>query len=388
MSHSVSATDRNRETTGNAGVSLTLDVREAGDQMFALGEWRALESRLRDVPLMCSFDWTTAWLDAFGDLIHHWFVLARDSMTGRIVGACLVTRGVAQKDGPLPVRSLHLGTAGEPDADSVCVEYNDILVEPGVQTQFCTALRDHFESQSGIDQWNLDGVSEQMADDFGGSTALLELRRETAHWFDLTVTREKGTRVLDEIRSATRRKIKRSLESLGDVTIEWSESLAEATDIFGEMIELHQAHWNSLGKPGCYVSDRFTRFHETLLSRLVPDQRMVFVRVRSSGQTLGCVQLLNDRNRALLYQCGRSLDNAALSPGVVVDCLAMEACLERGFDAYDFLPVETQHKRHLSNRSSRIVWAHQRRTRLKFTVLNAARTLKQKLKTRNSEQQP
>jgi hypothetical protein len=373
-------------TTGTVGatsqatvgdrVSVTLDVREASDRMFALGEWRSLEERLGHVPLMCSVDWTTAWLDAFGDLVPHWFVLARESSTNNVVGACLVTRGVAQKDGPLPIRTLHLGTAGEPDADSVCVEYNDLLVEPAAKAAFYKALRQHFESQPKIDQWNLDGVTEDLAGRFDSSTEQLQRRVEASYWFDLTIPREKGTRVLDELRSATRRKIKHCLKGVGDVTVEWSESLSEATDIFSEMIDLHQAHWNSIGKPGCYASERFTRFHEAVLARLIPDQRMAFVRVRASGQTLGCVQLLIDRNRVLLYQCGRTLDESVPSPGVLTDYLAMEASLDRGFDAYDFLPVETQHKRHLSNQSTAIVWAKHRHPRLKFALLNTARKLK------------
>lgn len=357
-------------------VSVTLDVREASDRMFALGEWRSLEQRLGNVPLMCSVDWTTAWLDAFGDLVPHSFVLAHESSPNNVVGACLVTRGVAQKDGPLPIRTLHLGTAGEPDADSVCVEYNDLLVEPAARESFCEALRQHFESQPKIDQWNLDGITDDLADRFEDSAERLQRRVEASHWFDLTIPREKGTRVLDELRSATRRKIKHCLKVVGNVTIEWSESLSEATDIFSEMIDLHQAHWNSIGKPGCYASERFTRFHEALLARLIPEHRMAFVRVRISGRTLGCVQLLIDRNRVLLYQCGRTLDESVPSPGVLTDYLAMEACLDRGFGAYDFLPVETQHKRHLSNRNNSIVWAKRRHPKLKFALLDTARRLK------------
>ncbi|MHC4878684.1 MAG: GNAT family N-acetyltransferase [Planctomycetota bacterium] len=380
MTHSASIIEQSSPVSPASGTRLSLDVREASDRMFALAEWQSLETRLGSVPLMCSTDWTAAWLDAFGDLIPHSFVLARESSTENVVGACLVTRGVAQKDGPLPIRTLHLGTAGEPDADSVWVEYNDLLVEPAAREAFCEELRQYLQSQPKIDQWNLDGVSEELADYFDSSTQQLQRRVETSCWFDLTVPRKKGTRVLDELRSATRRKIKHCLKVASDVTVEWSESLDEATDMFSEMVDLHQAHWNSVGMPGCYVSDRFTRFHEALIARLIPEQRMAFVRVRALGRTVGCVQLFFDRDRALLYQCGRTLDSGVPSPGVLTDYLAMEACLDHGFDAYDFLPVETQHKRHLSNQSNSIVWAKRRHPRLKFAALNAARQLKRKLK--------
>ncbi len=386
MSHSADTTKSGVVAeTSQAGAgelaSVTLYIREASDRMLSLAEWRTFESQFGNVPLTVSADWTTAWLDAFGDLIPHWFVLARESSSNNVVGACLVTRGVAQKDGPLPIRTLHLGTAGEPDADSVCVEYNDLLVEPAARDSFCEALRHYFESQPKIDQWNLDGVTHDMANRFEDSTTPLQQRVETSHWFDLTIPRRKGTRVLDELRSATRRKIRHCLKSVGNVTVEWSESLDVATDMFSEMIDLHQAHWISAGKPGCYASERFTRFHESLLARLIPEQRMAFVRVQASGRTLGCVQLLIDHNRALLYQCGRTLDAAIPSPGVLTDYFAMEACLDRGLNAYDFLPVESQHKRHLSNQSSSIVWAKRRHSKLKFALLDTARSLKHSLIT-------
>ncbi|MBI1313504.1 GNAT family N-acetyltransferase [bacterium] len=357
-------------------VDLTLDVRGASDRLAALAEWRTLEDRLCEVPLMCSTDWTEAWLDSYGDLVPHWFVLAREASTRRVVGACLITQGVAQKDGPLPIRTLHLGTAGEPDADSVCVQYNELLVEPRARRSFIAALRSYFESQSGIDQWNLDSVTEDLTDSFDDPQQSLRREVKMSYWFDLTVPRSKGGSVLDEIRSKSRRKVRRSMQLYGGVSVDWSESISQATDIFSEMIDLHQARWRALGKPGCYASERFTRFHENLIARLVLDQRLFFIRVRSAEGTIGCLQFFNDRNRALLYQCGRSQDNQALSPGVVTDCLAMQACLERGFDAYDFLPTESRHKRQLSNASTPLVFARRRRPSFKFTMLDAARSIK------------
>jgi hypothetical protein len=359
---------------------LTLEVRAASERLFALGEWQSLESRLNDVPLACSFDWTAAWLDAFGDLAPHWFVLAKDAASAQTLGICLVTRGVQQKDGPVAVRSLHLGTAGEPDTDSVCVEYNDLLVVPEARLRFCHLLRQHFESHAGVDQWQLDGIDESLAEAFSADNDVpLKRRTETACWFDLTEPRNSGKPLSESLRSSTRRKVRRSLEAYPDLTVDWSESLAEATEAFEDLITLHQARWNAVGEPGCYASERFMRFHESLLTRLVPQRRMFFVRVRSGHDTVGCVQLFNDRNRILLYQCGWSPAADGMSPGVVVDYLAMDACLQRGFDAYNFLGFETQHKRHLSNRCSSLIWMQRRRPRLKFAALSAARQLKQKL---------
>lgn len=357
--------------------TLRLEVRLSDARDFALSEWRRLESRIGSRGLSCSADWTEVWLNVYGDLVPHRFLLAIDKDDGRLVGVCLVTEGVAQKDGPLPIHTLHVGTAGEPEPDSVCVEYNRLLAEPRYERDFAAQILEYLDSQSGFDQWNLDGFAESDLAVFVSGELPLELRREPTWWFDLKQVRETGSDVLTELRSSTRRKVKRSLEAYKDLTVEFSRSLDQAIDIFGELIELHQSRWKAAGRPGSYSSERFTRFHEELLARLVPDGRMAFVRVRSSDGTVGCVQLLIDRNRALFYQCGWAAAEGKRSPGVVLDYLAMQECLERGFDAYDFLAFATQHKRHLSNACHDIVWARRKHPKLKFAVLDQARRVKQ-----------
>ena len=82
----------------------------------------------------------------------------------------------------------------------------------------------------------------------------------------------------------------------------------------------------------------------------------------------------------MLYQCGWVRAYGKHSPGVVVDYLAMCECLERGYDAYDFLAYESQHKRHLSNACHNLIWARKRNPSLKFTVLNKGRQLKRWLR--------
>lgn len=362
---------------------LTIEVHESEARDNVLSNWRQLEARVGDRGLSCSADWTEAWLNAYGDLVPHRFLLALDRRSRRLAGVCLVTEGVAQKDGPLPIRTLHVGTAGEPEADSVCVEYNRLLVDPQQERDFAARIVEYLEAQEGFDQWNLDGFAEVDLAAFlpdGEHPLPFELEREPTYWFDLKAAREDGRTVLSTLKSAVRRKVKRSFEAYDDVTVDFSESVADAVDIFSELIELHQARWNSVGKPGSYSSERFVTFHESLLARLVPQRKMAFLRVRVGTRTLGCVQLFIEDGRVLLYQCGWSPEENTKSPGVVLDYAAMKECFERGFEAYDFLAFATQHKRHLSNRCHDMIWVKRKHARLKFTVLRNARKFKRLLK--------
>ncbi len=366
--------------------NLSLGMRPSSDRAEALQLWNELEQRIGHLGLPCSADWTEAWLNAYGDLVPHTFLLARDPETSTLQGICLICEGVGQKDGPIGIRTLHVGPAGEPDSESVCVEYNRLLVAPEFEGAFTKLIVEHLESRSGFDQWNVDGIATAKLAAFHQHESDLKLRIEPAYGFDFAKAKDEKTNVLTQLKSATRRKVKRSLNEWDAITVEWAETLNEAVDAFNEMVELHQTRWNSVGKPGSYSSKRFTAFHEELLSKLVPQGRMAFVRVRSAGNTIGIVQLFIEHRRALLYQCGWSIADQARSPGVVVDYLAMEECLKQGLDAYDFLAFATQHKRHLANMSTDIVWAKKQHPRLKFVVVEHARKVRNWLRERKQKQ--
>lgn len=366
--------------------SLKLEVRPSSERDDILRLWRELEQLVGNLGLTCSPEWTEAWLNTYGDLVPHRFLLARDSADSSLQGICLITEGVVQKDGPFKIKTLHVGPAGEPEADSVCVEYNRLLVAPQYEEAFTKLIVEHLESQSGFDQWNIDGIATSQLAAFHQHEPDLRLRVEPAYGFDFAKARAEKTNILAQFKSSTRRKIKRSMEAWNDLSVEWANTLNEAIDAFNEMVELHQSRWASVGKPGSYSSKRFTAFHEELLSKLVPQDRMAFVRVRSGDETIGIVQLFIEHRRALLYQCGWSVADKTRSPGVVVDYLAMEECLKQGLDAYDFLAFATQHKRQLANTSTDIIWATKRHPRLKYVVLDQARKVRAWLRNRKARQ--
>lgn len=370
----------------SAAQPLSLGIRPSTDRVEVLQLWTELEQRIGHLGLPCSVDWTEAWLNAYGDLVPHSFLLARNSETSTLQGICLICEGVDQKDGPLGIKTLHIGPAGEPEADSACVEYNRLLLAPEFEEAFTKLIVEYLQNRSGFDQWNIDGIATANLAAFRQHESDLQLRIEPSYGFDFAKAKAENTTVLSQFKSATRRKVKRSMEAWDDLSVEWSSTLNEAIDAFNEMIDLHQARWTSVGKPGSYSSERFTAFHEDLVSKLVPQGRMAFVRVRSGADTIGIVQLFIERRRALLYQCGWSVGDKTRSPGVVVDYLAMEECLKQGLDAYDFLAFATQHKRSLANMSTNIVWAKKRHPRLKFFALDQARKLRTWLRERKNKQ--
>ncbi len=343
-----------------------------------LREWAALEERLGDVPLACSLDWTHIWLEHYGDLVPHRFAIGR--IDGQVVGICLVTEGVEQREGPFRIRTVHLGTSGEPDAESVCVEYNDLLAEPQHRAAFAEALLREINSQRGWESFCLDGFAAQ-DDPLTMQNISPTTRRESlSYYFDLAELRQNGGEILDRLGRSTRKSVKRNRNAYGDVSVDWSETVEEAESIFADLMRLHQARWTALGEPGAYASERFCRFHRSLIQCLVPQGRMAFFRVRQGHETIGCLQLFVDRNRILQYQSGWVPPESNRSPGILVDYLALQECFDRGYDAYDFLGGGSRHKQGLSTDHHVLLWSQVRRPGWKFAVLGAGRVCKAKLR--------
>jgi CelD/BcsL family acetyltransferase involved in cellulose biosynthesis len=319
-------------------------------------------------------------LEHFGDLVPHRFAVGRTEC-GRVYGICLLTEGIGRSDGPFAVKSVHLGTAGEPDGDSVCLEWNCLLAEQIYRINFAQQLCLTLAGEQQWDEVCLDGFAKADAGELlavrGLDRTRLHVREIESFYFDLCAAREAGSDALSALGYATRKNIRKNLKAYGALRTEWAESVAAAESIFDDLVRLHQARWNAVGKPGSYASRRFLEFHRSLIPRLVPQGQMGLFRVTAGEEIVGCVQVLIDRNRALCYQGGSAPYTDKLSPGVIVDYLCIEECLRRGFDAYDFLGGDAHHKQKLSTNSHAVVWVSERRPRWKFAAVAAGRRLKQ-----------
>src|SRR3546814_17559676 len=75
-----------------------------------------------------------------------------DVCSSDLRGICLVCSGVGQKEGPWPVKTCHLGTAGEPQPGSVCVEYNRLLVDSTDQEEFIALIAADIQQDSSWGQ--------------------------------------------------------------------------------------------------------------------------------------------------------------------------------------------------------------------------------------------
>ncbi len=344
----------------------------------AMARWRELYQRIGRQGLMVSPDWVECWLSHYGDLIPHRFLVLESQ--GQTVGAALITEGRGQKIGPFSVRTRHLGTAGEPPGESVCVEYNRVLAMPGHGAAVFGKVVESVCQTGSWDSFCLDGFrAEDLAVDFS-CWPRVEIRRRKSLFYDLKTAREQKVDLLSRLGRSTRQNTRRLLRKYGELQVEWAESLEQGLDILRELVLLHQARWNAIGQPGAFASQRFSSFQEELVTRLLPRREVVLFRLRKEGSTVGCLMLLVDGKRLLDYLSGFADFASHPSPGVVTHVSCMEQALVRGYDAYDFLVGNKRHKENLSTDSEDLLWVRWNRPTPKYHIIRTLRSLKQKLR--------
>lgn len=348
----------------------------------AMFHWRYLSDRVANQSIATHPDWVESWIRYYGDQVPFRFLIAEAD--GLVRGIALLTEGVNKKNGPLPVRSVHLGTAGEPQLGSVCVEYNRLLAEEGYADAFLSGVADTIENDMSWETLCLDGFWEADLGHWQNRYPQAEIRYRDSCYFDFETARESGGDLLSHLGKSTRSNIRRRLKKYGDLQTEWATSLAQAEDIFAELVMLHQARWNDVGEPGAFASDRFLSFQQQLISRLFGEQRVVLFRVRHEAETVGCLLLLVDQNRMLDYLSGFAAFDAKPSIGLISHYLCMEQGLLRGFSAYDFLVGDKQHKQNLSTHRHQLCWFAFHRPTLKNRTVEALRQMKRLMQGKRS----
>ncbi|MBL4884044.1 MAG: GNAT family N-acetyltransferase [Planctomycetaceae bacterium] len=370
-----------RETVAcaDSGDKFRIQIFGKDDIAVVFELWRKLESQFASFPLMCSADWTETWFNCYQETINTHFVAGFDG--DKICGICLVTESTSHRIGPLTVRSLHLGTAGEANGESVCVEYNQILCEPRFESRFLLELQKFILDKEDWDRVQLDGIpcgSDQVWPDFLHTKKSVRVRE--SRYFDLDHCRENGSDILAMLGKSTRSNIKRRIKKLGEFEVQWAQTCEQAVDIFNELIQLHQQRWQNQGQPGAFASDRFTKFQKQLIEKLLPQQKVVLCRIKAGEQTVGCLYLLVDGRRMLDYVSGLASFESIPSSGLISHYLCMNEALNRGYQAYDFLVGDKRHKENLGKSSNQLQWVICERNRAIFGLRNMALQAKHLIK--------
>lgn len=362
------------QPTSTASASVSWRTCSSANADEALCLWTDLAQRVGNDSITTHPAWVKCWIKNYGDLVPHRFLIAEAA--GQVCGIAMLTQGVGRKTGPFSTNTLHLGTAGEPQLGSICVEYNRLLVAEEYNEIFVSGLVEAVYNNTKWETFCLDGFDAADLAPWIKRFPSAEIRSRESRYCDLEQIRENQGDLLSHLGRSTRSNIRRRLKKLDNIETNWVTSLTEAETIFEDLVQLHQARWNSVGQPGAFASERFYNFQKQLLHRLFPEQRVVIFQVKQNGRTVAGLMLLVDQNRLLDYLSGFESFEAIPSIGLITHYLCMEEALTRRYAAYDFLVGEKQHKANLSTHSNQLCWLSASRPTLKNQTINALRKVK------------
>lgn len=333
--------------TASSHMSLTLVGPDQRSRIASL--WRGIEAAAGERPFACGWDWTETWLEHYGDIVEHRFALGERAGSARAVA--LVTVSAGSSLSWLRPRTLRVGTAGEPRADTVWVEHNGLLALPGERDAFAAALMAKLRRLRGWDRLELDGFLPDHARALQRAEPRLMLSFQQTPVAELSPDQD----VVERLPSSARRRARQTMSRFGELELEWAAHTDPALAILDELAVLHGERHRAAGRPGAFASARFSAFHRALIRRL--GDRAALVRIRRGGETVGCLYGLVDRRRMLFYQSGlRRYEDNKLRAGTAVHVMFMRACTERGFRTYDFLAPPDRYKRELSTDEEELVW--------------------------------
>lgn len=357
--------------------------------------WQELVESGAEVPFFMGGSWLETWIEVFGDALSpRMFHCERD---GAWLGACLLTERLERR-GPVPVRCLHLHTAGEAPGEGVCVEYDQVLERAGEEDAVARALATELAASAG-DEVVAGGLTEP---------ALDFLRRALPGWIEETMWSSDPFVDFEAVRAAgldyrraalsrnSRAQVGRSVrayEELGGLATEIASDLGSAQAMLHELIELHQAAWIGRGRGGAFASARNRRFHERLVERAFPSGAIQLVRVSAGGETIGLLYSFVDQGRVFFYQSGILYrEENRFRPGLVAHVCAIERCLELGLREYHFLAGDAappRYKTSLSNAERKLAWTRFQRPGIKTSLIRGLRSLKRRFESsRQSSPEP
>ena len=114
------------------------------------------------------------------------------------------------------------------------------------------------------------------------------------------------------------------------------------------LMTLHAERWQEEGRSGVFASSRFSAFHDRVLPDLLEQGALEMFWITAFGEPVAAVYNIV-WNGGSLYQGGRKLGvPRGVSPGIVIQLMAIRRAIHAGHREYDFLGGAARYKMQLS----------------------------------------
>lgn len=338
---------------GDVPAGLTVEIVREAAAAKVMTQWQALDAAHPTPFITASFDWNQTWLTHYRDVVQPGVAVGR--IDGEIVGLWLVPRSTHRSRGPIPLRTVHLGTAGEPESDSLFVEHNTPWVRGIRPCEFLHAVWPHLLAEP-VDRVDADGISADLLARCGPlwtASGTVAIERRPSPWMRFDTP---SGDMMQQIRRKTRSNFRRAMKQYDAPTTTWLTG-PPAMDDFDTLVRLHQARWAGTDQPGAFAGTRLQSF----LGDLVETGRAAVALCRDGDEPIGAALMIENAGRGVVLVVGFADTATRESPGIVSLVPIMQAAWNRGLEGFEFLVGDNLYKRMLSNETVELAWVKQTR---------------------------
>jgi hypothetical protein len=238
----------------------------------------------------------------------------------------------------------------------VCSDYLSVLCRPDRQAEVATELAGYLSKAGASDRWDaLELENVECGDSM--LQLLVERLRECgtgvytsptdSTWrIELPGSTEEYLGLLSKSHRKQLRRFRRRFFEAGRAVLRTVERADQLDTGWRILTQLHQRRLESLGKPGCFQSDAFTKFHWTATEAMHTAGCLRLHWLELDGQPVAAEYHLAGDEVMFAYQGGIEPTALECEPGRLITLATLESAIGSGYQAFDFCRGDEPYKAH------------------------------------------
>lgn len=351
-----------------AECGLTHTVVRTTSELDALAPaWADLLARSACNEPMLSPTWLRAWWRIFGPLGRRELCCVLFHEHDRLVGLAPLLRRTHWYRPGLPYRRIEPLGAGEREADAICSDYLNVIVERGYEPDVARSLAQSLLAGC-LGPWDeflvpmMDGDGPMpglLAQAFRSEGVTAELTATgAAPYASLPATWEQYLANLPKKKRYYVLRAERDFLTWAGSAVHYqvARTVAELEEGKRILHSLHQERWNADEKRGRFHSSRFLAFHDAVMPDLLRLSALELLWLCVGTEPVAAQYNLTWNNKTTFYQCGRKADLPhGVRPGSVLLHYAIRRAIHAGRREFDFLNGLATYKMQLATATRPIV---------------------------------
>lgn len=317
------------------------------DELLALAdEWDLLLQQSPTNGIFLSWDWISHWWKHFGAAYHPWLVVAREKGSRRLLGVAPLMRGKQQWKG-LPLAYRELSFIGSPVATP---DHLDLIVADGQKAVWQALLSEIWRQRGAWELWRLISVpasSPTVA--YLREKVPAQHRQERQIPCPYIVLPSDWQTFRTQLGKNQRRNIQRYDRYLaeagaGEVVYGQLTTPQEIPNLLSQLAELHQAVQKEQGHLGAFHDPRLLPFQTEIAQRFWVQNQLRLYWLRLGEKIIAMMYCFEYNARLSFYITGYDLDWSRFGPGRQIISHALQDCIARQVQIFDFLRGDEAYK--------------------------------------------